>query len=90
MTLVGVMKPQNDRDHYSIAYSNFVVPLVKAVQERQYTLDSMKLKINMLERLNETKDSDIDNLQSIQAKEERIKQTCKTCRQRMKQIIPYC
>jgi hypothetical protein len=29
----GVQAPQNDKDHYSIRYSDFVVPLVKAVQE---------------------------------------------------------
>jgi trimeric autotransporter adhesin len=29
----GVQTPQNDGDHYSIRYSDFVVPLVKAVQE---------------------------------------------------------
>ncbi len=29
----GVESPQNERDHYSIRYGEFVVPLVKAVQE---------------------------------------------------------
>jgi hypothetical protein len=29
----GVYKPQNDRDAYGLSYSDFVVPLVKAVQE---------------------------------------------------------
>jgi hypothetical protein len=29
----GVEAPQNEHDHYSIRYSDFVVPLVKAVQE---------------------------------------------------------
>ena len=29
----GVQAPQNEKDHYSIRYSDFVVPLVKAVQE---------------------------------------------------------
>jgi hypothetical protein len=29
----GVYKPQNGRDHYALAYAEFVVPLVKAVQE---------------------------------------------------------
>jgi hypothetical protein len=29
----GVEAPQNDGDHYSIRYSDFVVPLVRAVQE---------------------------------------------------------
>lgn len=29
----GVYKPQGERDHYALAYAEFVVPLVKAVQE---------------------------------------------------------
>ena len=29
----GVYKPQNDKDPYGMRYSDFVVPLVKAVQE---------------------------------------------------------
>jgi hypothetical protein len=29
----GVEAPQNENDHYSIRYAEFVVPLVKAVQE---------------------------------------------------------
>lgn len=31
----GLHIPQNNRDHYSLAYSQFVMPLVKAVQEQQ-------------------------------------------------------
>ncbi|MCW3110303.1 MAG: hypothetical protein JWQ09_4809 [Segetibacter sp.] len=32
-TFDGVHAPANDKDHYSLAYSQFVMPLVKAVQE---------------------------------------------------------
>lgn len=45
----GVNAPKNPTDNYSIAYSQFVVPLVKAVQE--------------LSKLNDDKDAKIDNLQ---------------------------
>ncbi len=38
----GVLAPQHDRDHYALAYSQFVVPLVKAVQE----LDEKNTKLN--------------------------------------------
>ena len=31
----GLHIPQNNRDHYSLAYSQFIMPLVKAVQEQQ-------------------------------------------------------
>jgi len=45
----GVNKPQNDRDKYTLAYSTFVVPLVKAVQEQQQIIDSLNEKINAME-----------------------------------------
>lgn len=49
----GVNTPQNDRDHYSISYAEFVVPLVKAVQdlslkvkEHQKTIDILMYQLN--------------------------------------------
>jgi hypothetical protein len=39
----GVVHPKNEKDHYKIDYSEFVVPLVKAVQEQQQMIDSLKL-----------------------------------------------
>ncbi|MGE5356746.1 MAG: hypothetical protein ACM3PT_10965, partial [Deltaproteobacteria bacterium] len=38
----GVSKPKNDRKLYSMAYSDFVVPLVKAVQEQQEMIEKLK------------------------------------------------
>ncbi|MEQ8358407.1 MAG: tail fiber domain-containing protein [Cytophagales bacterium] len=35
----GVRAPEHDKDLYKIAYSEFVVPLVKAVQEQQIMID---------------------------------------------------
>jgi hypothetical protein len=44
----GVIKPQNEKDHYSLAYSEFVVPLVKAVQEQQQMIEELKKEIDLL------------------------------------------
>jgi hypothetical protein len=44
----GVHKPENDRDHYSLGYSQFVVPLVKAVQEQQQEIEKQKNDIELL------------------------------------------
>jgi len=44
----GVHRPQSDNDYYSLAYSTFVVPLVKAVQEQQQMIESMKQEIKEL------------------------------------------
>jgi trimeric autotransporter adhesin len=38
----GVDAPKNENDVYSLRYSEFVVPLVKAVQEQQQQIDTLK------------------------------------------------
>lgn len=38
----GINRPQNDNDHYSLRYAEFVVPLVKAVQELNEELVDLK------------------------------------------------
>lgn len=45
----AVHTPANTTDNYSIAYSEFVVPLVKAVQEQQKQIEAQK-KIIMLQQ----------------------------------------
>ncbi|MCD9018045.1 tail fiber domain-containing protein [Parachryseolinea silvisoli] len=47
-TFSGVETPQNDNDAYAIRYSDFVVPLVKAVQELSARVD--KLTAELLEK----------------------------------------
>ena len=52
----GVTKPENERDLYSLRYAEFVVPLVKAVQEQQNLIEQLNEKIQLLEtQLNELK-----------------------------------
>ena len=46
----GVHAPSNDKDYYSIAYSQFVMPLVKAVQEQQAMIEALEKRIKELER----------------------------------------
>jgi len=43
-----VNKPANDTDPYSLVYAEIVVPLVKAVQEQQQMIDSMKVVLQSL------------------------------------------
>ncbi len=51
----GVEAPQNEKDHYSIRYAEFVVPLVKAVQE-------LTAKVEMQEKVAEEQKKEIDIL----------------------------
>lgn len=48
----GVDAPDNDRDPYGLRYSEFVVPLVKAVQEQQQQLLLQQKQIEDLQRQN--------------------------------------
>jgi trimeric autotransporter adhesin len=41
----GIKKPQSDKDHYSLSYEEFVVPLVKAVQEQQKEIKDQQKEI---------------------------------------------
>jgi hypothetical protein len=43
----GVEAPQNEHDHYSIRYAEFVVPLVKAVQELTGKLEDQEKKSDL-------------------------------------------
>jgi hypothetical protein len=38
----GVHFPANKQDHYSLAYSQFIMPLVQAVQEQQVQIDALR------------------------------------------------
>jgi len=48
----GVVKPTNDKDHYRIAYGEFVVPLVKAVQELNEKIQNSETGFQKLEEEN--------------------------------------
>jgi len=42
----GIHKPNNSKDLYGLSYAEFVVPLVKAVQEQEQKIDSQTQKID--------------------------------------------
>lgn len=47
----GVHTPENENDNYSISYSQFVVPLVKGMQEQQQMIEAQQKQINELTAL---------------------------------------
>jgi len=49
----GVDVPKNENDYYGLRYAEFVVPLVKAVQEQQKMIEAQKLAIAELKTQNE-------------------------------------
>ena len=48
----GIDKPKNANDFYGLRYAEFVVPLVKAVQEQQSLIEKMGKRIELLEEQN--------------------------------------
>ena len=57
----GVDKPKTENDLYGLRYSEFVVPLVKAVQEQQQLINDLKLHIDALKKENDTNRSEYNN-----------------------------
>ena len=49
----GVDKPKNPNDTYALRYADFVVPLVKAVQEQQMIIQQQQAQITELKRQNQ-------------------------------------
>ena len=45
----GVNKPTNDQTPYSLVYSEFVVPLVKSIQEQQEMIEQLMRRVAELE-----------------------------------------
>lgn len=37
----GLITPTDEKDHYSISYESFVVPIIKAIQEQQQMIDEL-------------------------------------------------
>ena len=46
----GIVKPQTEKEHYSLSYESFVVPLVKALQEQQKIIESLRQRLELLEK----------------------------------------
>ena len=44
----GVVAPKNNKEVYGLSYSQFVVPLVKAVQEQQVLIEELKKEVELL------------------------------------------
>lgn len=62
----GVDVPENDNDTYSIRYAEFVVPLVKAVQELSAQVTAQQKEIETLRRLNNNSNEKRDSWEKIE------------------------
>lgn len=48
----GIDKPQNDSDYYGLRYAEFVVPMVKAIQEQQAQIELLQKQVEQLMETN--------------------------------------
>lgn len=58
----GIDKPKNQDDYYGLRYAEFVVPLVKAVQEQQDMIDKNDILIDELSRTLAIINDELDKL----------------------------
>ncbi len=65
----GVDKPKNADDYYGLRYAEFVVPLVKAVQEQQQIIDEQKTKLQEQEQSMEAMKQEYESKLQQQAKQ---------------------
>jgi hypothetical protein len=75
----GVDKPKTDDGLYGIRYGDFVVPLVKAVQELSKTNDEKEATIDELKKQNETQQQQIDDLKAIVQQIQQSLNNCNPC-----------
>ncbi|MBK9247461.1 MAG: tail fiber domain-containing protein [Ignavibacteria bacterium] len=59
----AVHAPTNENDNYSLSYAQFVVPLVKAVQEQQKMIEQLMAKVDALQGNSTTDKNKIGELQ---------------------------
>jgi hypothetical protein len=68
----GVDKPKNEKDYYGLRYSEFVVPLVKAVQEQQVLIQNQAAQIEQQQK--QLQELIKQNQQIIQLNQQLLKQ----------------
>ena len=76
----GVDAPKNENDYYGLRYAEFVVPLVKAVQEQQNTIDKQQTTIDNQQII-------IDKQQTINDNQQKEIESLKSELQELRQLI---
>ncbi|RLD41470.1 MAG: hypothetical protein DRI89_09720 [Bacteroidetes bacterium] len=61
----GVDTPKNSKDVYGLRYAEFVVPLVKAVQEQQQTIETQNQQMELLKKDNVELKARLDRLEKL-------------------------
>jgi hypothetical protein len=75
----GVDKPGNDHDLYGLRYGDFVVPLVKAVQELSGQNDSLKKNNQNLNSKVDALEEEVNQLKDLVLSVQHVQQQCSLC-----------
>jgi len=86
--------PKNENDYYGLRYAEFVVPLVKAVQEQQNTIDkqqttidNQQIIIDKQQTINDNQQIIIDKQQTINDNQQKEIESLKSELQELRQLI---
>jgi hypothetical protein len=69
----GIKKPKGDVSYYSLSYAEFVVPLVKAVQELNEENKELRVMSKELTQKNEELESKVEKLEGLRKEVEELK-----------------
>jgi predicted RNase H-like nuclease (RuvC/YqgF family) len=82
----GVDKPKNENDFYGLRYAEFVVPLVKAVQEQQNMIIKQKSANEAQQQTIETLKAEISNMTNQDARMKSLEQENTTLKARLDRL----
>ena len=68
----GLVKPSHEKDPYSLRYAEFVVPLVKAVQEQQEVIKELEEKLTASAQLKQTVENQQQQINELQLLVEKL------------------
>ncbi|MBN8641592.1 MAG: tail fiber domain-containing protein [Flavobacteriales bacterium] len=61
----GVDAPKNKEDFYGLRYAEFVVPLVKSVQEQQVEIEELKKQLNAAQQKNQSLEERLNQIEKL-------------------------
>jgi predicted RNase H-like nuclease (RuvC/YqgF family) len=69
----GIDIPKNEKEVYSLRYVDFIMPMIKAIQEQQKLIENQKQRIEALEAENNTLKTQKAEIEKMKAEIEAIK-----------------
>ncbi len=69
----GIDIPKNEKEVYSLRYVDFMMPIIKAIQEQQKLIENQKQEITMLKAKYEGLEAKLTEMEKMKAEIEIIK-----------------